>query len=163
MKRSGAYPQRYLPPGRQRSNVFDVEANWLSRALSVGAGGGCKFYNLSYIVRRHARFWAIGACPGLPRPRGLVFLIASIAHGDRGQARRNVNALPVPPDDPEALANAIKRFADDRALRQRFGTAGRKMVEDEFSSVRVGHAIVGLYDRLLSHAGALLPPRSGTG
>jgi glycosyltransferase involved in cell wall biosynthesis len=74
-----------------------------------------------------------------------------------------VNALLVPPDDAQALANAIERLAMDRALRQRFGVAGRKMVEDEFSSIRIGRDIVALYDRLLNRASLLLPPRSGTG
>jgi hypothetical protein len=37
------------------------------------------------------------------------------------------------------------------------------MVEDEFSSIRIGRDIVALYDRLLNRASLLLPPRSGTG
>lgn len=90
-------------------------------------------------------------------------IVATDVPGCRVIARQNMNALLVPPDDPEALANAIKRLADDRALRQRFGAAGRKMAEDEFSSERIGHDIVALYSRLLSSTGALLPQRSATG
>jgi glycosyltransferase involved in cell wall biosynthesis len=90
-------------------------------------------------------------------------IVATDVPGCRVIARQNVNALLVPPDDAQALANAIERLAMDRALRQRFGVAGRKMVEDEFSSIRIGRDIVSLYDRLLNRASLLLPPRSGTG
>ena len=55
----------------------------------------------------------------------------------------------VPPDDPAALANAIDALARDPALRQSFAAAGRKMVEEEFSSARIGREIVALYDDLL--------------
>ncbi len=121
------------------------------------------------------KFWASAHIAVLPSrreglPKSLLEaaacgrpIVATDVPGCRVIARQNVNALLVPPDDPEALANAIKRLADDRELRQRFGAAGRKMVEDEFSSVRIGHEIVALYGRLLGRAGALLPPRSSSG
>lgn len=85
-------------------------------------------------------------------------IVATDVPGCRVIARQNVNALLVPPDDAQALANAIERLPMDPALRQRFGVAGRKMVEGEFSSVRIGPDIVALYDRLLNRAGVLLPP-----
>jgi glycosyltransferase involved in cell wall biosynthesis len=90
-------------------------------------------------------------------------IVATDVPGCRDIACQNVNALLVPPDDAEALANAIGQLAHDRDMRQRFGAAGRKMVEDKFSSVQIGRDIVALYDRLLSRAGALLPPGSGGG
>jgi glycosyltransferase involved in cell wall biosynthesis len=122
-----------------------------------------------------AKFWAAAHIAVLPSrreglPKSLLEaascgrpIVATDVPGCRVIARQNVNALLVPPDDPEALANAIKRLADDRELRQRFGAAGRKMVEDEFSSVRIGHEIVALYGRLLGRAGVHLPPRSRSG
>lgn len=90
-------------------------------------------------------------------------IVATDVPGCRVIARQDVSALLVPPDDPKALANAIQQLAHDQDLRRRFGAAGRKMVEDEFSSVRIGHDIVALYDQLLSRAGVLLPPRSASG
>jgi glycosyltransferase involved in cell wall biosynthesis len=57
--------------------------------------------------------------------------------------------LLVPPDDSAALADAIDRLAADADLRRRFGAAGRRIVEQEFSSDRIGRATVALYDRLL--------------
>jgi len=39
----------------------------------------------------------------------------------------------VPPEDPVALAGAIKRLLADKPLRQRLGQAGRKRIEEAFS------------------------------
>jgi glycosyltransferase involved in cell wall biosynthesis len=76
-------------------------------------------------------------------------IVATDVPGCREIARANVNALLVPPDDPAALAEAIDRLASDAELRRRFGSAGRRMVEQEFSSDQIGRATVALYDRLL--------------
>jgi glycosyltransferase involved in cell wall biosynthesis len=76
-------------------------------------------------------------------------MVATDVAGCRDIARDGVNALLVPPDDPEALADAIARLARDAALRAQFGAAGRQLVEGEFSSERIGREIVALYDRLL--------------
>jgi glycosyltransferase involved in cell wall biosynthesis len=76
-------------------------------------------------------------------------IVATDVPGCRAIARDGVNALLVPPDDPQALAKAISRLAHDPALRARFGAAGRALVENEFSSERIGREIVALYDRLL--------------
>jgi len=39
----------------------------------------------------------------------------------------------VPPQDPAALAAAIKRLLADKPLRQKLGKAGRKRIEEAFS------------------------------
>jgi glycosyltransferase involved in cell wall biosynthesis len=77
-------------------------------------------------------------------------IVATDVPGCREIARRDVNALLVPPDDAEALADAIGRLASDAGLRRRFGEAGRRLVESEFSAERVGREIVALYDRLIA-------------
>jgi glycosyltransferase involved in cell wall biosynthesis len=76
-------------------------------------------------------------------------LIATDGPGCRDIARRDVNALLVPLDDVEALAQAIDRLALDPQLRRSFGEAGRDLVEREFSSKRIGRDLVALYRRLL--------------
>jgi len=93
-------------------------------------------------------------------------LIATDVPGCREIARPNVNALLVPPDDPPALADAIARLAMDADLRVRFGAAGRRLVENEFSGARIGEEIVTLYRRLLereatAQGGLPHPRRSG--
>ena len=80
-------------------------------------------------------------------------IVATDVPGCREVAREGLNALLVPPDDPLALANAIARLAQDGELRRRFGAAGRRLVEENFSSERIGHEIVALYDSLLGRSG----------
>ena len=83
-------------------------------------------------------------------------IVATDVPGCRDIARPDVNALLVPPGDAERLAHAILTLADDAQLRRRFAQAGRALVEENFSSARVGRDIVALYRRLLSTKNA--PP-----
>jgi glycosyltransferase involved in cell wall biosynthesis len=52
-------------------------------------------------------------------------LIVTNVPGCRDFVRHGVEGLVVPPDDPEALAQAIARLASDSGLRQRLGEAAR--------------------------------------
>ncbi len=76
-------------------------------------------------------------------------IVATDVPGCREIARGGVNAILVPPDDPAALAEAMARLANDADLRRRYGEAGRRMVEAEFSSEMIGLQTVALYDQLL--------------
>lgn len=84
-------------------------------------------------------------------------IVATDVPGCRVIARDGVNALLVPPDDPTALAEAIDVLARDPVLRQTFANAGRRMVEEEFSSARVGRETVALYNKLLENRPVLRP------
>jgi glycosyltransferase involved in cell wall biosynthesis len=84
-------------------------------------------------------------------------IVATDVPGCRVIARDGVNALLVPPDDPAALAEAIDVLARDPVLRQTFANAGRRMVEEEFSSARVGRETVALYNKLLENRPVLRP------
>jgi glycosyltransferase involved in cell wall biosynthesis len=79
-------------------------------------------------------------------------LIATDVPGCREIARNNVNALLVPPDDAEALANSIEALLKDPSLRARFASASRKIAAGEYSSGRVAAEITRLYSRLLQQA-----------
>ena len=108
-----------------------------------------------------AKFWASAHIAVLPSrreglPKSLLEaaacgrpIVATNVPGCREIAREGVNALLVPPDNAQALADAIARLADDKELRRKFGEAGRRLVENEFSADRVGSETVALYDRLL--------------
>jgi glycosyltransferase involved in cell wall biosynthesis len=75
-------------------------------------------------------------------------IVATDVPGCREIARPRLNALLVPRDDPAALADAIARLAADPELRSRFGAAGRRLAEEEFSSRRIGVEVVRLYQSL---------------
>ena len=76
-------------------------------------------------------------------------IVATDVPGCREIARPGVNALLVPPDAPEALADAIARLAANAELRRAYGAAGRRLVETEFSAGGIGRDIVALYVRVL--------------
>jgi glycosyltransferase involved in cell wall biosynthesis len=80
-------------------------------------------------------------------------LVVTDMPGCREIVRHGVNGFLVPPDDAEALADAIDRLARDAGLRRRFGQAGRELVEREFSSTRVGRDLVRLYRGILDDRG----------
>jgi glycosyltransferase involved in cell wall biosynthesis len=79
-------------------------------------------------------------------------IVATDVPGCREIARDGVNALLIPPNDTAALADAIDRLAGDAELRRRFGAAGRRIVEGEFSHLRIGQEIVALYRRRLQQS-----------
>lgn len=90
-------------------------------------------------------------------------IVATDVPGCREIARPGLNALLVPPDDAPALAEAILTLANDPGMRHRFGAAGRRLVEEEFSSERIGQATVALYDTLLGPKARLLPAHAAGG
>ncbi len=87
-------------------------------------------------------------------------IVATDVPGCREIARHGVNAFLVPPDDPPALAAALAVLARDPALRMKFGAAGRRMAETEFSKARVGEQVVALYNSLLPRRVTSLPANS---
>lgn len=57
-------------------------------------------------------------------------IVASDIPGYRDVARHGVEALLVPPGDPDALADGVRRILDDPALARALGTRGRERAED---------------------------------
>ena len=60
---------------------------------------------------------------------GNIGQVTTAAGGIPELVRAGENGLVVPPGDPSALAEAIARLFDDRALADRLGAAGRREVE----------------------------------
>jgi len=58
--------------------------------------------------------------------------------------------LLVPPDDPQALADAVRRILDDRNLAETMGRAARRRVQTEFSIAAMVRRNEELYDAILS-------------
>lgn len=63
--------------------------------------------------------------------------------------RDGETGLLVRPGDPEALASAISRLLDDRGLRQRLGSAGRRRVMSRFTWAVTAQGTAACYEALL--------------
>jgi glycosyltransferase involved in cell wall biosynthesis len=83
------------------------------------------------------------AASGLP-------IVTSDLPGCRDIVRDGENGLLVPPRDPEALARAMETILADEQLRLRFGQAGRRRVESEFSLEHVVNETLGVYQEAAS-------------
>ncbi|CAK0756852.1 Glycosyltransferase involved in cell wall biosynthesis [uncultured Gammaproteobacteria bacterium] len=75
-------------------------------------------------------------------------LIATDVPGCREIARHGENALLVPAEDPERLAQALVALAEDSELRRRFAASGRRLVLSDLSAPAVGAATVALYRQI---------------
>jgi glycosyltransferase involved in cell wall biosynthesis len=58
--------------------------------------------------------------------------------------------LLVPPQDPTALAAALRRLLADPELRRRMGEAGRRRVEERFSAREMTDRVLAVYDEVAS-------------
>jgi len=76
-------------------------------------------------------------------------VVASDVGGLPEMIRHERTGLLVPPARPRALAAAILRLLRDRALRQRLGEAGRRWVEERFTSHRMVENTVAVYEEVL--------------
>jgi glycosyltransferase involved in cell wall biosynthesis len=55
----------------------------------------------------------------------------------------------VPPEDPDALAEAIKELLEDDEARGTLGRAGRRRVEHQFTVDRMRTRVRNVYDEVL--------------
>ncbi|MFT3883489.1 MAG: glycosyltransferase family 4 protein [Gemmatales bacterium] len=63
------------------------------------------------------------------------------------------SGLLIAPESPEAIIQALHRLLSDERLRQQLGTAGRKRVESEFSSMKMAERVVAKFEKLLATKG----------
>jgi glycosyltransferase involved in cell wall biosynthesis len=81
----------------------------------------------------------------------LPSVVTSVGGNDEAVVEGETGFL-VPPGDVVLMADRINRLLDDRALRERMGTAAFKRVESEFSAERMVRETEALYDRCLEKA-----------
>ena len=67
--------------------------------------------------------------------------------------RDGVTGFVVPPDDVDALAGAIGKLLGDATLREQFGTAGRKVIEEQYSAARMTAEYLRIYEEAIAAAG----------
>jgi glycosyltransferase involved in cell wall biosynthesis len=75
-------------------------------------------------------------------------LVAADVPGSREIVRDGVTGLLVPPRDAPALAGALRRLIEDKALRVRLGAKARDVAAAEFSQERIVEATLRLYQEL---------------
>lgn len=63
-----------------------------------------------------------------------------------------ITGLLVPPERPDAIAEAVKRILGDEPLRTAMGLAGRRAASERFDAERVSDVYVQAYQAALSHA-----------
>ena len=70
--------------------------------------------------------------------------------GCREIVRHNVNGLLVPPNDIDALTQALQRLIENPAERLKMGAAGRQIVLEGFTLRQVVNETLALYNALLA-------------
>ena len=76
-------------------------------------------------------------------------MIATDVPGCREVVLADETGLLVPLDDPTALADAINQLANSPKLRQRYGSAARRLAVEKFSAEAIGQQTVRLYRDLI--------------
>lgn len=115
----GHVPDKALPDIYRQAHVFTMPAREEAEATSMEGFG---------IVYLEA------SSSGLP-------VVAGLSGGVAEAVRNGETGLLVPPNDPEALAQALLRLFRDPELRQQMGTAGRRWVEEEMNWDRTAQQI----------------------
>jgi glycosyltransferase involved in cell wall biosynthesis len=83
-------------------------------------------------------------------------IIATDVSGSREIAIAGRNAILVPPNDAEALCDALEHLAGNRELRERYGRESRRLVESDMAQERVARDVVELYHSLIKGDDAFL-------
>lgn len=78
-------------------------------------------------------------------------VVASDIPGCRDAIQEGVTGFLVPPNNPQALAEALERLALDPQLRSKMGAAGRLLVLENFTQERINAATLEVYRRILNH------------
>ena len=76
-------------------------------------------------------------------------LVATDAPGCRDIIQNGMNGLLVPPNDPAALAAALRQLIEDPDLRGRMGAASRQLVLEKFTTGLVNAATLQVYEVIL--------------
>lgn len=76
-------------------------------------------------------------------------LVAADVPGCREVVKNAETGLLVPVRDAAALAAALRRLIEDKALRERLGSQGRRLAVDEFSQEKIAERTLAVYDRIV--------------
>ncbi|HKP78535.1 MAG TPA: glycosyltransferase [Phenylobacterium sp.] len=141
------------------AGVGPLEAKLRGMAQALGVAGRVRF--LGWRTDASALYRAADLCvfPSRYEPLGNVVIqswahglpvIAADSQGPKALIQHGDDGLLVPIDDPDALAEGVRRLLGEPALRARFAAAGRARVAAEFSEA----AVVGQWTALFADYGA---------
>jgi len=124
------------------------------RARFVGEVPGADlpaFYHRAHIfvLPANARAEAFGTVLLEAMASGLPCITTEVGSGTSWVVQDGVTGLIVPPQDPEALAEAIRSLLEDSHLRATLGRAARDRVEAEFTQERMVARVQAVYRRVL--------------
>lgn len=136
-----------------RSSIPEVQLlEWVDQGLAEWVGHQEDMPS----VYRDSHVVALPTFYGEGVPRSLVEaaaagrpIVASDIPGCREIVQHGVNGLLVPPQDPAALAEALRTLLLDPDLRMRMGRAGRDLAVVEFSNEKVTAETLAVYENLI--------------
>jgi glycosyltransferase involved in cell wall biosynthesis len=82
-----------------------------------------------------------------------VPVVAADAGGIPEIVRSGVNGILVPPRDPGAIADAVVKVLNNPGMARSMGHAGRRIVEEEFSTGAMAKGNLRVYREVLGHTG----------
>jgi glycosyltransferase involved in cell wall biosynthesis len=142
----GAQEESYRQKLLAQARALDLEENliWLGYRQDIPhilAGLGMLIH-CSVKPEPFGRVIIEGMAAGLP-------VIASDAGGAKEIVEDGVNGLLTPPGDVPALAAAMQKILEDRALRERLQSAGRQRAREHYSLDAHVAAVTSFYEELL--------------
>lgn len=82
-----------------------------------------------------------------------VPVVVSAVGGMPESVHDGVNGYLIPPQDADAIAEAVVKLLADPELRARMGRDGRRIVEDRFCPERMVEGVLSVYEKVLNSSG----------
>jgi glycosyltransferase involved in cell wall biosynthesis len=92
-------------------------------------------------------------CGGLTTLEALACSTPIIATGDE-VIKDGVNGLLIPPNDAEKLASALRKLLEDKKLRKKYGSEGRRIIEEQYSWDKIVKDLIPVYKKTLNNCNA---------
>ncbi len=102
-----------------------------------------------FVLPAHLRAEAFGVVLLEAMASGLPCVTSELGTGTSFVVQHGQTGLVVPPADPHALAEALRRLVADPTYRRELGSAGRARVHQEFTLDRMVQRIGKVYDQVL--------------